>query len=117
MLNEYGKNFRYVLLDFLETRKVSEYRHRVQSWTNRRDGAANRSVASMNDPVIQAGKIWEQHCSWCQRCDLAIPRCELGRKAYDFYAFILRVAAWVAQDNSTTRLADGTSSGASGPES
>jgi CheY-like chemotaxis protein len=93
VLNEYGKNFRYVLLDLLVTRKVFEYRHRVKNWTNRCDSAANRSVAPMNDPVIQAGKIWEQHCSWCQLCDRTIPRCELGRKAYDFYAFVLRIAA------------------------
>jgi len=46
VLNEYGKNFRYLLLDFLVTRTVFEYRQRVKSWTNRRDAAANRSVAA-----------------------------------------------------------------------
>ena len=46
----------------------------------------------MSDPVVQAGKLWEQHCSWCPRCNLAMPRCEMGRKAYDLYEWLDRAA-------------------------
>ena len=80
----------------------------MKSWKDRTRNRlyTKELVAPTSDPVVQAGKLWEQHCSWRQQCDLAISRCELGRKAYDLYAFHLRVAAWVAQDNSTTRPAE-----------
>jgi len=45
----------------------------------------------VRDPVIQAGKLWRQHCSWCPRCEPEMPGCELGRKAYGLYEWLARI--------------------------
>jgi len=41
----------------------------------RRLGGARRSVPPTTDAVIQAGHLWQQHCSWCPRCERTMPGC------------------------------------------
>jgi hypothetical protein len=48
-------------------------------------------MTPVSDPIAQAGKLWQQHCSWCPRCDPTMPRCDLGRKAYGIYEWLDQV--------------------------
>jgi hypothetical protein len=55
-----------------------------------RSKSRNRRVGA-KAAVLRAGELWKQHCSWCPRCNETRPGCELGRKAFDLYAWLVRV--------------------------
>jgi hypothetical protein len=40
------------------------------------------------DPVVQAGRLWERHHETCAVCEPATPGCDLGHKAYDLYVWL-----------------------------
>jgi hypothetical protein len=58
---------------------------------HRRAGTPRRDAAPSSDAVIQAGRLWRQHCSWCARCDVTRPGCQLGRSAYELYVWLARM--------------------------
>ena len=50
-----------------------------------------QSVSLNSRPEVHASKLWQQHCSWCPRCDATKPGCDLGREAYGLYDWLVRI--------------------------